>query len=368
MVFARSASRCGPAAAALLLVHAWRYAPIGLVCKHRVVIIHLLWLHLYSNEIKPAGLVQAYDTGECVSSALKGGREEDALFSDSLGVVTTFLSANPREVAQPVCVLLMVLFQVVVVFLKQNVEMSMLENAVQAAGLIQYAYNATSSVAFQWPTLQEMITDNSRAVLFSVDSYMPIVNSRPSWILPTYTYCWSSTDTVVNNKPISAIAEYVAESETIAANLTCANTSGTVGPNKLGIFTYAVTSPSPQKLAASQFNTQQSIHDAYERCDELIGLNNQPNFISLTHAEINLGSGGTGIDVIRSLNKDPTPEPTPQPTPEPNPQPTTATQPTTQPTGTLMSCVLCSAFWPYAVCLLLCFLPTLDSVFSNPRY
>ena len=200
--------------------------------------------------------------------------------SELLGQLSSFLAAEKDEV--------------VVAFFRQHVETAVLQQTIVDAGLEMYAYTAASSVAFQWPTLQQLIDDNKRAVLFADNAnsatYDP-TNAVLPWLLPTYDYCWSSTDAAI-----------------LPSDLTCIPSNGMNGTNKLGIFTYARTQPAPAISHARVLNTKANIQKGVELCCNAVGV--LPNFVSLAWASIDLQHSGasdasesnTGIDVVRNLN------------------------------------------------------------------
>ena len=165
----------------------------------------------------------------------------------------------------------------------------MLQSALVNATLDQHAYTAANSTAFQWPTLHQLMDDGTRAILFSDTvrsaEYDPTGAALP-WVLPTYDYCWSSTDSAV-----------------LLDDLTCIPTKGTNGTNKLSIFTNALTRPAPALNDARDLSSDEKIQAGVDLCRNTNGL--QPNFVSLAWAEVQPVQEykTTGIDYIRNLNK-----------------------------------------------------------------
>ncbi|KAF4637240.1 hypothetical protein G7Y89_g858 [Cudoniella acicularis] len=104
--------------------------------------------------------------------------EDSGLLTDYLSTIKTFMDANPNEV-----VTLLLTNQ-------DSIDVSDYGTAMSSAGLDKYAYTPPKQLALSdWPTLQELITANTRLVMF-MDYHAD--TSKVSYILDEFTYFWET--------------------------------------------------------------------------------------------------------------------------------------------------------------------------------
>ncbi|KAH8685744.1 PLC-like phosphodiesterase [Tricladium varicosporioides] len=105
--------------------------------------------------------------------------EKDAgLVVDYLKTVRTWMDANPNEVVT------------LLLTNGDNVDVTKFGTAMNSAGLTKYAYTPPKKLAMnEWPTLQELISANTRLVMF-MDYHAD--TSKVPYILDEFSYLWET--------------------------------------------------------------------------------------------------------------------------------------------------------------------------------
>lgn len=185
-----------------------------------------------------------------------------APLSDNLAEFKNFLDANPNEV--------------VTIILECNVDADDIEEEINDAGLSQYLYTHNGT----WPTLQTMIDNNTRLVIFSdVDD----ASTSQGW----YHYMWDNM--VETHYSFSDINDF-----------NCDYNRGD-SLNDLFIFNHFVTSGLTGTGQEGESETANSNPFLIDRIQECQGEKNKfPNFITLDFYE--LGDGMAATNTINGID------------------------------------------------------------------
>jgi hypothetical protein len=185
-----------------------------------------------------------------------------APLSDNLAEFKDFLDTHPNEV--------------VTIILECNVSANDIEDEINAAGLSPYLYTYSGS----WPTLQTMITNNTRLVIFSdVDD----ASASQGW----YHYMWDHM--VETHYSINDINDFNCDF----------NRGDSI--NDLYIFNHFVTNSitgTGQQTESQQANSNPFLIDRMLQCQAEKGK--FPNFITLDFYE--LGDAMAATDYMNGIN------------------------------------------------------------------
>ena len=182
-------------------------------------------------------------------------------FANLLLDIKSFLDNNPNEI--------------ITIILECYVTANDIENEINQAGLINYLYTHNHNIG--WPTLQNMINNNNRLVIFSdVDD----ANSSQLW----YHYIWDYA--VETHFSVSTIN-----------NFTCNFNRGD-SINDLFILNHFVTDAN---LGYGLYNESNDVNSNPFFITRALDCQNQtnkfPNFLTIDFYEL-----GDGLDVVDELN------------------------------------------------------------------
>ena len=212
-----------------------------------------------------AFMVDVYDYFGTISAYHSTFLLGSIALSDILNDIKLFLDNNQNDI--------------ITIILESYVDADDIENIVNQSGLTNYLYTHNNMLA--WPTLQEMINNNQRLVIFSDKDD---ASSTQTW----YHYVWDyAVETHYSVNDIN--------------NFSCSFNRGNPN-NDLFIFNHFVTHA---MLGYGMYNESISVNANPFLINRALDCKNQhnkfPNFITLDFVEL-----GNGLDAVNELNNIPT--------------------------------------------------------------
>ena len=134
---------------------------------------------------------------------------------------------------------------------------NLIESAFGQVQLDSMAYSASDDPS--WPTLEWLIHQNKRLIVFSNNAENALYGlATKSWLLPTYKYAWSTSTSIMNED-----------------DFTCEVEQGSQGTGKLGILNHVISTPVGVMATARKINIKSSIQRHLQKCSAKV------NFISV---------------------------------------------------------------------------------------
>ena len=205
--------------------------------------------------------------------------------SSWLGGIKTWLDSNPHDVVT------------ILLVNSDNAAASDLDSEYQAAGIKSYAYTPPSTRAAleTWPTLQEMISNNTRLVTF-VASLAPSSNTVAPYLLDEFTFVFENPYNVTSASNFSCVAD---RPSTLQGQTPTAVSSGRLPlvnhfldqQDGLGIDTPNTTYVATTNGDIGVGNLQQAVSD----CAGVYGR--APAFLL-----VDFFDKGSAIDIVNNLN------------------------------------------------------------------
>eukprot|EP00656_Telonema_subtile_P050919 TRINITY_DN671_c0_g1_i5.p1 TRINITY_DN671_c0_g1~~TRINITY_DN671_c0_g1_i5.p1 ORF type:complete len:1222 (-),score=171.56 TRINITY_DN671_c0_g1_i5:32-3697(-) len=177
--------------------------------------------------------------------------------------------------------------EVLVVVIDQFVETEAIQSAFQSADLDSRAYTPPNTVtgAFTWPTLGELVSAGTNLVVFADQANSTTwdpARLRKPWLLPTYSYIWS-TSPVVSQGMVPSCAPYRGTNDT---------------DTKLILLNWVATKPSPSASEAFFLNEKPQYLAGLETCLNSTAKR-MPNFVAVSFASVH--NPATHISQLKTL-------------------------------------------------------------------
>ena len=177
--------------------------------------------------------------------------------------------------------------EVLVVVIDQFVETEAIQSAFQSADLDSRAYTPPNTVTgpFTWPTLGELVSAGTNLVVFADQANSTTwdpARLRKPWLLPTYSYIWS-TSPVVSQGMVPSCAPYRGTNDT---------------DTKLILLNWVATKPSPSASEAFFLNEKPQYLAGLETCLNSTAKR-MPNFVAVSFASVH--NPATHISQLKTL-------------------------------------------------------------------